>query len=245
VRRLAFGAVLVAVVAAGCLPAAATEQGRAISGLWTQFMVAAAIVGGTVWVLITVAIVRYRRRSGSTDRGDNPLPRSDWAALETGWTLIPAAIVVILFALTFVTLGQVDARGPQPRVVIDVTAFRWQWRFDYEGTGVSVSGGPDQPAEMVVPVGEPVRIVLTSADVAHSFFVPQFLFKRDAIPGQTNEFDITVDAPDTYRGQCAEFCGVFHDRMLLSVRAVSRADFDAWLAGAATPSTAPAGSSAP
>jgi cytochrome c oxidase subunit 2 len=111
-----------------------------------------------------------------------------------------------------------------------VTAFRWQWRFVYPDAGVTVTGAPDEPAEMVVPVGEPIRIVLSSADVNHAFYVPQFLFKRDAIPGRTTEFDVTVAEPGTYRGQCAEFCGVFHDRMLLSVRAVTRAEFDQWIA---------------
>jgi len=111
-----------------------------------------------------------------------------------------------------------------------VTAFRWQWEFDYPGSGVRVIGGPDVPAEMVVPAGEPIHIVLTATDVAHAFFVPAFLFKRDAIPGRVNEFDVTINEPGAYGGQCAEFCGVFHDRMLLTVRAVTRPDYDAWLA---------------
>jgi cytochrome c oxidase subunit 2 len=115
-------------------------------------------------------------------------------------------------------------------VTVDITAFRWQWQFGYEGTGVTVAGGPDQVAEMVVPAGEPIHLVLTSADVAHSFYVPAFLFKRDAIPGRTNEFDVTIPEPGDYAGQCAEFCGVFHDRMLLRVVAVTRPEFDAWIA---------------
>jgi cytochrome c oxidase subunit 2 len=154
--------------------------------------------------------------------------------------------VVGLFGLTLVALGRVDARAASPGVTVDVLAYRWQWRIDYAGTGISVAGTPEQPAELVLPASEPVHIVLTSADVAHSFFVPQFLFKRDAIPGRSNEFDFTILEPGTYRGQCAEFCGVFHDRMLLVVRALPRAEFDAWLASHApgaspsgTPSAAP------
>jgi cytochrome c oxidase subunit 2 len=97
---------------------------------------------------------------------------------------------------------------------------------------------------MVVPVGEPIHIVLTSADVDHAFYVPQFLFKRDAIPGHPNEFDVTITDPGTYNGQCAEFCGIYHDRMLLSVQAVSRPEYDAWLAAqaAAAPSVGPGAS---
>ncbi|TMF36043.1 MAG: cytochrome c oxidase subunit II [Chloroflexi bacterium] len=240
-------AVPVAAAVAGCLPAPVTAQARATSTLWTQFVIAAAVVGAIVWGLITVAIVRYRRRPA--DAGSIPPQIVDSRNLEIAWTVLPILTILGLFGLTLVALGQVDARAVSPRVTVDVTAYRWQWRFDYEGTAVSVAGGPDQPAEMVVPVGEPVHIVLTSVDVAHSFFVPAFLFKRDAIPGHPNEFDVTIDEPGVYAGQCAEFCGVFHDRMTLRVRAVPRDVFDTWLAGQvpAAPSTsaAPSASAAP
>jgi cytochrome c oxidase subunit 2 len=98
---------------------------------------------------------------------------------------------------------------------------------------------------MVVPAGEPIHILLTSVDVNHAFYVPAFLFKRDAIPGHPNEFDVTITEPGDYNGQCAEFCGVFHDRMLLTVRAVSRPDFDAWLAARQSAPPSAAAPSAP
>ena len=239
--RSAAALALIAGVVAGCLPAPATEEARATSTLWTQFVIAAAVVGAIVWGLITVAIVRFRRRP--RDVGTVPPQIADSRRLEIAWTILPIVTVLGLFGLTLVALGKVDARAPSPSVTVDVIAYRWQWRFDYAGTGISVSGTPDQPAELVLPAGEPVHIVLTSADVAHSFFVPQFLFKRDAIPGIRNEFDFTITEPGTYAGQCAEFCGVFHDRMLLVVRALSRADFDTWLAGHG--SASPAASGAP
>jgi cytochrome c oxidase subunit II len=88
-------------------------------------------------------------------------------------------------------------------------------------------------------VGEPVRVTVTSADVVHSFYVPQFLFKRDAVPGRETSFDFTVDDPGTYRGQCAEFCGIYHSRMPFSVRAVSPADYDAWVASQPKSNPAP------
>jgi len=232
-RAAAIGGVaLIALVVGGCLPAARTTQAQAISDLWTKFMIAAAIVGGLVWVLITVAILRYRRRPGDEDHLPPQIGHITW--LEVVWTGLPIVTILVLFGLTLSTLGKVDALGAAPPVTVNVTAFRWQWRFDYAGTDVTVAGGPEQPAEMVVPVGEPIHIVLTSADVDHSFYVPAFLFKRDAIPGRPNEFDLTITDPGTYSGQCAEFCGVFHDRMTLTVRAVSRAEFDSWLQSAAT-----------
>jgi cytochrome c oxidase subunit 2 len=231
----------------GCLPTPATTQGRAVTDLWALFAVAAALVGGLVWVLITISIIRYRRSARGPEGEDPPNPRGDDGTpsaganralpLEIAWTVGPIAIVIVLFIATLVTLDRMDAREPS-RTTVAITAFQWQWRFDYPGTGVSVSGGPGTPAEMVVPAGEPVHIELVSTDVDHSFYVPAFLFKRDAIPGRVTTFDFTVEEPGNYRGQCAEFCGVQHDRMLLTVRAVTRPEFDAWLASqgsAATP----------
>jgi len=233
-RRVAL-AVAIAAAVAGCLPAPATEQARAVSDLWTWFVVAAACVGALVWGLITIALIRYRR--GAARAGTIPPQIHDAPRLEIAWTIGPIVLVLLLFWLTMGTLDRIDARTPG-RVTVDVTGFRWQWRFDYPGTGVSISGGPDQPAEMVVPAGEPIHIVLTSTDVVHSFYVPQFLFKRDAIPGRPNEFDLTIDEPGAYGGQCAEFCGVFHDRMTLTVRAMTRVDYDAWLADKQTSGSA-------
>jgi cytochrome c oxidase subunit 2 len=232
------GAVVTAAVVTGCMPAPATEGARAVSDLWTQFLIAAALVGGLVWGLMTIAIVRFRRRPAQA--GTLPPQIADAPRLEMAWTIGPIVIVDILFLLNLGALGRIDARSPS-RVTVDISAFRWQWQFAYEGSDVTVAGGPDRPAELVLPAGEPIHLVLTSADVAHSFYVPAFLFKRDAIPGRTNEFDLTIPEPGTYGGQCAEFCGVYHDRMELRVVAVSRPEFDAWLAARATGS----GSGAP
>jgi cytochrome c oxidase subunit 2 len=228
-------ACLIALVVAGCMPAPASDQARAVADLWTQFLVAAALVGGLVWVLMTIAIIRFRKRPGQDGL---PSQVADSKRLELAWTIGPILIVAVLFLLTLGALGRVDARVGGA-VTVDITAFRWQWRFDYPGSGVSVAGGPAQPAVLVVPVGEPIHFILTSSDVAHSFYVPAFLFKRDAIPGRTNEFDVTIDEPGSYGGQCAEFCGVFHDRMLLTVQAVTRPEYDSWLAAQARGSAAP------
>ena len=220
-------AIGVGAAVAGCMPVPATQQAHAVSDLWTVFLVAAAGVGALVWGLITVAIVRYRRRAA--DAATVPPQIHDAPRLEIAWTVGPIVLVLILFWLTLGALDRIDAREPG-RVTVDVTAFRWQWRFDYQDAGVSVVGGPGAPAEMVVPAGEPIHVVLSATDVAHAFYVPQFLFKRDAIPGRPNEFDLMIEEPGAYGGQCAEFCGVFHDRMTLTVRALTRPDYEAWLA---------------
>ncbi|HEU4673904.1 MAG TPA: cytochrome c oxidase subunit II [Candidatus Limnocylindrales bacterium] len=213
-------------LAGGCLPEAATSQGRATNGLWAWFIALSILVGAVVWTLVTLAIVRRRREPG--------LPRQIHGdiRIEIIWTTIPIVIVIGLFAGTLGTLNVIDARSPEAGVDVIVTAFRWQWRFDYPRESISVVGTPEQPPELVVPVDQPVHIALTApaGDVDHAFFVPQFLFKRDAIPGRTSTFDFTVEEPGTYRGQCAEFCGTYHAQMLFSVRAVSAADYQAWLA---------------
>lgn len=218
---LAAGALLLS----GCMPAAATEQGQRIHDLYLVFIAVAAVVATVVWGLVTWAILRYRKRSEEL-----PPQFEHHVRLEIAWTAIPLLTVLGLFAVTLSTLGYIDAQAPSPAVRVEVTGFRWQWQFSYPDEGVTVVGTPDRPAELVIPVGEPVRFELTSADIIHSFYVPQFLFKRDANPGRTTSFDVTVTAPGEYRGQCAEFCGVFHDRMTLTVRAVPRSEFDAWLA---------------
>ena len=96
----------------------------------------------------------------------------------------------------------------------------------------------------MLPVNQPVRVVLSAADVIHAFYVPEFLFKRDAVPGRQTTFEFTIAEAGTYRGQCAEFCGILHARMPFTVRAVSAEEFEAWLAGARAvgPSSAPTAS---
>lgn len=246
-RRPWLAAAALALVAGGCMPQPATTQARDISNLYTVFLVAAAIVAAIVWGLVSWSVLRYRHKP----RAGEALPPQyqNNLLLEAIWTGLPILTVIGLFGLTFVTINQVQAVSPETGVSVHVEAFQWQWRFTYTGSGVTVTGQIGQaPPELVVPVGQPIHVLLTSADVNHAFFVPAFLFKRDAIPGHPNTFDFTVMNPGTYNGQCAEFCGVFHDRMTFSVRAVSAADFSSWLAAAkasATPVASPSPSSVP
>jgi cytochrome c oxidase subunit II len=218
---------VMALAAAGCLPTSVTRQGRAVNDLWATFLVPAIVVAAIVWGLTTFAILRYRRRGPATQ--ELPRQTSGDRRFEIAWTVIPIATVLALFWLTLGALARIDERS-DGGVNVAITAFRWDWQFDYPDEGVSIVGSPDAPAEMVVPVGEPVHVRLTSPDVIHSFYVPVFLFKRDATPGRPTDFEFTVEEPGAYRGQCAEFCGVGHAAMKLTVRAVPRAEYDAWLA---------------
>jgi cytochrome c oxidase subunit 2 len=230
--------VAMGVTLAGCLPAAASSEGRDVAALYTGFVAIAAVVavivfGGTTW-----SVLRYRRRH---DEPAAALPPQTHGSLrlESIWTAIPILTVLGLFGATLVVLNRMESTAAKPGAVIRVEGFRWGWSFRYPDAGISITGIGAPGPEIVVPVSEPVRVTVTSADVVHSFYVPQFLFKRDAVPGRETSFDFTVDAAGTYRGQCAEFCGIYHSRMPFSVRAVARADYDAWIAGQPKSSPAP------
>lgn len=236
--HLAIAASLATIVVAGCLPTAVTRQGRAVNDLWTVFLVPAIVVAVIVWGLTTFAIVRYRRRAATSEALPEQISGS--TRLEIAWTVIPIAIVLVLFWLTLGALGRIDEQS-DGGVEVEISAFRWQWRIDYPTDGVVIIGLPEAPPEMVVPVDEAVHVTLTSPDVVHSFYVPAFLFKRDAVPGRPTEFEFTVEEPGAYGGQCAEFCGVFHARMTLTVRAVPRPEYEAWLAARQADAEADAG----
>lgn len=211
---------------AGCAPEAAGDQGAAVKDLYDVFFYVAAGVFAVVAGLIGWSILRFRKRPGD----EEPPPQTKHnLALEITWFAIPTAIVVVLFVLSAGTLGDVNEEHPDPAVTVGVDAFQWGWRFTYEGEAVVVEGLPDDPARLVLPVGEPLRFDLRSSDVVHSFYVPRFLVKRDTIPGETNRIDYVIREEGTYEGACAEFCGVLHDRMLFTLEAVPPGEFEAWL----------------
>ncbi len=213
---------------AGCslgVEKGATRQGREIFGLWQGSVFAALVVGGLVWGLIVFAVFRYRRRDDRI-----PTQRQYLIKLEIAYTLIPIVIVAVIFAFAYRTQNEVDALSPDPDVVVEVLGFQWQWQFHYRGTDVSITGTPDREPQLVLPVDRTARMVVTSRDVVHSFYVPDFRFKRDLIPGITNRFDLHPEREGTYVGRCAEFCGLEHARMDFSVKVVSPAEFESWLA---------------
>ena len=229
-RRRCLWLIGTAVALGGCLPSPATDRAKSIDALYFGFLIAAALVALTVVVPVTIAIVRFRRRPGDA----RPAQARGKEALEIGWTVAAGLVVLALFIGTVIVQGQVEAvdHAAPGSVEIDVTGFRWGWRFTYPANGLTISGGDEPGPQVPVPVGTPITIRLDAVDVIHSFYVPLFLFKRDAIPGRTNVFQFTVDHAGAYRGQCAEFCGVGHSRMMFTILAMSPADFAAWSAHA-------------
>ena len=227
---------LLALAASGCLlpPDPATEAGRDVFNLYLVVLALAAIVFIGVEGFILYAIFRYRRQPG-----DDVLPEQHHGnnTIEIIWTIIPSVIVLILFVASVTTLDAVEGRTEDPDVVtIEVEGFQWTWAFRYAEGGV-VTGTAAEPPTLVVPVDEPVRLVLNSIDVNHAFYVPQFLIKRDLIPvgenGEPNELEFTITEEGTYAGQCAEFCGTAHADMTFVVDARSRAAYDEYAAALA------------
>lgn len=215
-------------VATSCAPEAATRQGAAVENLYGIFMVVAAVIFVVVAALIGWSILRYRAKP---DARELPPQVHTNVALEITWFAIPTAIVVVLFIMSVQvtnTVDDVSKHDPEPPLVIQVDGFQWGWRFDL-GDGVVVNSLPEDPAVISLPVDRPITFMLESPDVIHSFYVPRFLIKRDAVPGRTNRIDVTIDEPGTYSGVCAEFCGLLHDEMNFTINAVAPAEFEGWL----------------
>jgi len=235
-RALTFagGLGFVAVLASGCkgqwsrvgMPAPVTKQGHDLLGLWYGSMLTAAIVGGFVILLIVWSAYRFRRRS------PDDLPRQVRYNLpiEVLYTIIPIVIVSVLFYFTALRENDQDSLSAHPGLRINVVGFQWSWQFNYLDRGLSITGRPGEPPQLVVPVGTPIRFYEQSADVVHAFWVVPFLFKRDVIPGRINVFEVTVTKAGTFEGKCTEYCGVDHDRMLFTVLALPKDQYDARIA---------------
>ena len=193
------------------------------NGLYLPVLVTVGVIVATV---VLVAAIRYRRRPGR-----EPSRRSDAPVAESLYALLIAVVVGALLWATFSAEAKVDDVVSDPGLRVEVTAFKWQWRFDYTGEGVRPTIGSDRHhAELVVPADTVVQFRLTSRDVIHALWIPAVKFKRDAFPNRTTAFDLVFDQTGTFRGRCAEFCGLEHADMTLEVRVMPPAEFDAWLA---------------
>ncbi len=242
-RHAGVGILLVALstVLSGCsvnnlprfgFPRGVTVQADRILTLWSSSTIAALAVGVFVWGLIFWAAIRYRRRP---DAEEMPPQVSYSLPIEILYTVVPFLIIAVLFFYTAVDETYVNAESKRPDIQISVLAFKWNWQFGYvgqqdrNGNFVQTVGSSDEIPVLVLPVNKTVLFTETSPDVVHSFWVPEFLFKRDVIPGRTNSFEVTVTRTGSFVGHCAEFCGAYHAFMNFEVRAVSQSDFTAFL----------------
>lgn len=211
-----------------------TAQSPTILHLWQYSVIAALAVGLFVGALIIYAPIRFRKR-------DDVLPRQVRYNLpvEVLYTVVPFIIIAALFYYTAKDENYEDklsspaAFAKAKGVVVDVVAYRWNWKFEYPQAKYDTlvdSGNLNNMPTLYLPANRPVRFVETSKDVIHSFWIVDFLFKRDVIPGRVNQFELTPTVPGTYVGRCAELCGVYHDRMNFRVVVVPGDDFDSKIA---------------
>ena len=116
---------------------------------------------------------------------------------------------------------------PKPDLTVKAVGYQWNWAFNYTDEDVYEVGSPSELPTLYLPVDEKVQFVLTSPDVVHSFWIPDFLMKMDVVPGRANRFEVTPTVEGRYSGKCAELCGVYHSQMLFWVEVVSAEEFDA------------------
>lgn len=208
----------------------ASTAGVAMRTDWYIFMAAGTAVGIFVYACIVWCLVAYRQRSdrnAATFDGNPPL--------EMLYVIVPTLMVIALFIVTFLIETPIDHVAASPPNRVEITAFRWSWRFQYPN-GKAAYGTPMSPPTLYLPLGEVSELDLRSADVTHSFWVPAFLFKRDAIPGMTNVFDITPNRAGSFTGRCAQFCGLDHALMSFTIQVVPPAEYQRMLAtGKTTP----------
>ena len=233
----------VIVATAGCqsttftrlgLPVPVTKQGEVVVTLWRGSWIAAFGVGAVVWGMILWAVIFHRKRSDRPPRQVRyNLP------IEIMYTVVPFIMVGVFFFFTARDENFINKLPPRPDVTVNVTGYQWSWQFQYPGfrvprspTGVVTEQGAPWPGRLptlVIPENRTVRFNLVSLDVVHSFWIVPFEFKRDVIPGHPNHFEVTPIRTGSFTGHCTELCGVYHSRMLFTVKIVTPAQFQQWI----------------
>ena len=227
----------------GFLPDAAgvTNHTDRIIGLWTTSWIVLLGVGALSWALMAWALIVYRRRKGETGM---PQQLRYNMPIETLFTVIPLILVLGFFAFTTRDTTAIEAKTENPDVHIEVIAKQWSWDFNYVDENVFESGiqaqftGTEENImetlpTLYLPVGKTVQIDLTARDVIHSFWVVEFLYKKDMFPGMTNQMFFTPLKEGTYVGKCAELCGEYHSMMLFNVKVVSEQEYQSQMAALA------------
>jgi cytochrome c oxidase subunit II len=208
-------------------------------------------IGIFVFGWMIVSLVKFRHSRGSVP--DTTMVHSTKA--EIIWTVIPVLILVLMAVPAARTLIKIeDASGTE--LSIKVTGYQWKWQYEYLDEGINFFSSLDRTSDaarqlrsgvdpttvphyllevdkpLVVPVGRKVRLLITSRDVIHAWWIPEFAIKKDAIPGFINEawFEVRADKAGVYRGQCVELCGRDHGFMPIVVEAKSPEDYAAWVA---------------
>ena len=196
-----------------------TPQGGAIVDLFVLELILATLVVCAVTGAIVYALVRFR------DRPDAPMPRQIHGntRLEIAWTAAPALLLVVLYIFTVQTMATVEAET-EGALRIKVIAHQWWWEYQYPDYGIVTAN------ELHLPLGQPVRLELESADVVHNFWIPQFGWKKDNTPNHTTVMNAIVNEAGTFDGACTEFCGPQHAWMRIRAVVTPPEQFQAWVA---------------
>ena len=216
----------------------ASPVAERIASLHMMVLVIITVITVFVAALLAIVVVRFNRRA-------NPVASqtSHHTLLEVAWTVIPVLILVVMAIPSF-RLVFFEDRTKDPDMTVKVTGHQWYWEYTYPGQGGidflsnMIPQDQLQPGQkrlldvdnpLVIPVGQNVQLLTTSGDVIHSFFIPSLGVQRYAIPGRTIETWVRVDKPGMYYGECNQICGTNHSYMPIAVKAVSEADFNAWV----------------
>ena len=211
-------AALIASPAGAWLLHPATPVAREVRTLFYKAVAVTAFFFILAEGLLLIAVLRFRAKPG--------VPAATWHEnfkLEIVWTAIPAIAMVILSGPAFTTMKYMETT-PKSELQIEVVGHQWFWEYRYPKYGVIYANEP-----LVVPFGKIISANVTSIDVVHSWFVPDFGIKMDANPGRINHVWFQVDHPGTYKGQCAELCGVLHGQMFITVNVVTPEEFERWI----------------
>ncbi|MFL5562802.1 MAG: cytochrome c oxidase subunit II [Gemmatimonadaceae bacterium] len=216
----------------------ATGRSEGTLGWWLTATASAVVL--LVCIAIVAGIARHRGEDQSPLRRREIASGLNWIYIGLGATIV---VLLVTFAGTMITLEAAVHPPRTPSLTMDVTAHQWWWEINY-----SEAGHPERTFttanEVHLPVGEPIRVRLQTADVIHSFWLPQIAGKTDVIPGQVNEMWVEAEKAGDSRGMCGEYCGLQHANMALAVRAESPAEFARWAAARRAPAAAPSGSDA-
>jgi cytochrome c oxidase subunit II len=196
--------------------------------LWQGSWIAAGVVGVFTLILILWPAVFHRAHAS---KGEFPKQTQYNIPVEIVYTVIPFIIVAVLFYFTAVKQEEIVAKSPTVAHDITVNAFQWSWQFSYPEAGEKavVTGTPDKPPTLVVPVGERVRYKIIANDVVHGFWIPAFMIQMQNIPGVTNSLEFTANKIGEYPGRCNILCGRNHAQMLFTIKVVSQADYQQYL----------------
>ncbi|QEW00271.1 cytochrome c oxidase subunit II [Microbacterium caowuchunii] len=246
-----------AVILAGCTPTElngylpgfvedgtpATNHTEMVSGLWVNSWIVLLAVGVVTWGLMLWAMIAYRRRKGQTGL---PVQLRYNMPIEIFYTVVPLILVIGFFAFTARDQAILETQTDDPDVSVVAIGKQWAWDFQYNGDDedaddavwtmgiqaqTNAAGDVDEALlpTLVLPVDKTVKIKLESRDVIHSFWIIDFLYKKDMYIGRDNYWSFTPTREGTYAGKCAELCGEYHSMMLFNVEVVSEAEYEDYL----------------